>query len=84
MIIKSCYDDFGKKIQLKIQPKFMKLELLTNAATVVDNAIRFVNERTTTKKDRCRGGGRLIVTETEESETTTSAAASFIAKNQVF
>jgi hypothetical protein len=83
MIFKSCYDDFGKKIQLKIQPKSMKLELLTNA-TVVDDAIKFVNERTTTKKDRCRGGGRLIVTETEESETTTSAAASFIAKNQVF
>jgi hypothetical protein len=57
MMFKSCYDDFGKKIQLKIQPMSMKHELLTNA-TVVDDAIRFVNKRTTNKKDRCRVGGR--------------------------
>ena len=57
MMYKSCYDDFGKKIQLKIQPMSMKHELLTNA-TVVDDAIRFVNERTANKKDRCRVGGR--------------------------
>jgi hypothetical protein len=35
----------------------MKHELLTNA-TVVDDAIRFVNERTTNKKDRRRVVGR--------------------------
>jgi hypothetical protein len=57
MMFKSCYDDFGKKIQLKIQPMSMKYELLTNA-TVVDDAIRFVNERTTNKKDGCRVRGR--------------------------
>jgi hypothetical protein len=57
MMFKSCYDDFGKKIDLKIQPMSMKLELLTNAI-VVDDAIRFVNERITNKKDRCRVGGR--------------------------
>ena len=56
-MFKSCYDDFGKKIQLKIQPMSMKHELLTNA-TVVDDAIRFVNERTTNKKDRRRVVGR--------------------------
>jgi len=43
----------------------MKLELLTNA-TVVDDAIRFVNERTTTKKDR----DRPILTQEQELETT--------------
>jgi len=57
MMFKSCYDDFGKKIQLKIQPMSMKHELLKNA-TVVDDAIRFVNERTTNKKDRRRVVGR--------------------------
>jgi hypothetical protein len=62
----------------------MKLELLTNA-TVVDDAIRFVNERTTSSKKDSR-----VVTQEDESETTTTTAsvtddaAAVIAKNQIF
>jgi IS30 family transposase len=62
----------------------MKLELLTNA-TVVDDAIKFVNERTTSSKKDSR-----VVTQEDESETTTTTAsvtddaAAVIAKNQIF
>jgi hypothetical protein len=44
----------------------MKLDLLTNA-TVVHDAMRFVNERPTTKKDRDRPA---VMTQEEELETT--------------
>jgi predicted transcriptional regulator len=67
----------------------MKLELLTNA-TVVDDAIRFVNERTAIKKDRpsyaiAKSNPEPVVTQDEESDTLTTAAADAPAtKNHVF